>query len=133
MFLLEGIQFWARKSHITYISHHIGLLVSNRDLNLPQVLSTELASYPPSMFRPGVSMRLASGKSMLNTNIAVEVSLITWDSPTAVIIDLSATFWTVDWPKMSTVQTFIQSFKVWLIWFNNILCYNYIKSLYISD
>ena len=27
----------------------IGVLVSNRDLDLPDVLSTELAAYPPSM------------------------------------------------------------------------------------
>jgi len=74
----------------------IGLLVSNRDLNLPQVLLTELAAYPPCMFHPDGSMRLATGKSMLKKNLAVEVPLMTWGSPTAVITDVSAALWTID-------------------------------------
>ena len=32
----------------------IGVLVSNRDLDLPDVLSTELATYPPSMTGTGL-------------------------------------------------------------------------------
>ena len=33
----------------------IGVLVSNRDLDLPDVLSTELAAYPPSMTGTGTT------------------------------------------------------------------------------
>lgn len=46
----------------------IGLLVSQRDLDLQAVFATELTAYPPSMFEPDGSMR-TSGKSTLKTNL----------------------------------------------------------------
>ena len=90
----------------------IGLRVSNRDLNFPHVLSSEPAAYPPSMFYPNGSTRLATGKSMLKRNLAVEVPLKTLGSLTAVIIGVSAALWTIDWFTKATVQTFIQGCKV---------------------
>jgi len=50
----------------------IGLLVSQRDLDLEQVLSTELTAYPPSMFQADGQMRVATGKSTLKKNLQVE-------------------------------------------------------------
>ena len=93
----------------------IVLLVSNRDLNLPEVLLTELAVYPPSMFHPDGNMRLATGKSMLKKNLAVEVPLRTSGSPTDVIIDVSTAHRMVDWHIKGPVQTFIPSLKVWCL------------------
>ena len=46
----------------------IGLLISQRDLDLHQVLSTELTAYPPSMFLADGQMRVATGKSTLKNN-----------------------------------------------------------------
>ena len=59
----------------------IGLLVSNRDFDLQKVLSIELAAYPPSMFHPNGSTRLATSKSTLKNNLAVEVALRNWGAP----------------------------------------------------
>ena len=44
----------------------IGLMVSQRDVDFGQVISCELAAYPPSMFHLDGSMRLATGKAYLN-------------------------------------------------------------------
>ena len=84
-----------------------GLLVSNRDFDLQKVLSSELAAYPPSMFHPNGSMRPETGKSILKKNFAVEMALRTWGAPAAVILDVSACLWTIDWPTKGSVQTFV--------------------------
>jgi len=44
----------------------IGLMVSQQDVDFGQVISCELAAYPPSMFHSDGSMRLATGKAYLN-------------------------------------------------------------------
>lgn len=119
------VTFASHKKHVLVGEHKvldqealyarvIGLLVSNRDLDLTEVLSTELAAYPPSMFLPDGSMRIATGKSILKKNLAVEVPLRLWGSPTALVIDVSAVLWTIYWPGKGSVQTFVQGFKVWL-------------------
>ena len=41
----------------------ISLMVRQRDVDFGQVLSSELAAYPPSMFHSDGSMRLATGKA----------------------------------------------------------------------
>ena len=46
-----------------------GLLVSQRDLNFQEVLATELAAYPLSMFHADGQIRVATGKSTLKKNI----------------------------------------------------------------
>ena len=92
----------------------IGLLVSQRDLDLEQVLSTELTAYPPSMFQADGQMRVATGKATLKKNLQVEVSQRLTTSPTAMVIDVSALLWTLEWPSHRTVDTFISIFKVWL-------------------
>ena len=88
----------------------IGLLVGQRDLDLQQVLATELTAYPPSMFQADCEMRVATVKSKLK----VEVSQRLITSQTAIIMDVSAVLWTVDWPTHGTVGTFISGFKAWL-------------------
>ena len=92
----------------------IGLLVSQRDLDLQQVHATELAAYPPSMFQADGQMRMATGKSILKKNLQVEVSQRLLACPTAVVVDVSAVLWTVNWPANGLVETFIEHFKEWL-------------------
>jgi hypothetical protein len=50
----------------------IGLMVSQRELDLSDVFGCELAPYPPSMFHPDGSMRIATGKACLKKILAVE-------------------------------------------------------------
>ena len=119
------VTFASRKKHVLVGEHKvldqeaiyarvIGLLVSNRDLDLAQVLSTELAAYPPYMFHPDGHTRMATGKSVLKKNLSMEVAFRELGSPTAVVIDVSAVLWTIDWPTKGSVQTFVEGFKVWL-------------------
>ena len=63
----------------------IGLLVSQRDLDLQQVLATELTAYPPSMFQADAEMQVATGKSTLKNSLNVEVSQRLITSPTAIV------------------------------------------------
>ena len=92
----------------------IGLLVSQRDLDLQQVLATELTAYPPPMYQADGEMQVATGKSALKNSLKVEVSQRLITSPTAIVMDVSAVFWTVDWPTNGTVGTLISGFKAWL-------------------
>lgn len=92
----------------------IGLMVSQRDVDLGQVLSCELAAYPPSMFHPDGSIRLATGKACLKKCLAVTTSARMWGEPSVVVVDVSAVLWTIHWPAQGTVQTFVDSFKTWV-------------------
>ena len=92
----------------------IGLLVSQRDLDLQAVFATELTMFPPSMFDHDGSMRVSTSKSVLKKNLQVEVSLRNTITPTAVVDDVSAVLWTLDWPTHGTVESFISNFKRWL-------------------
>jgi len=76
----------------------IGLLVSQRDLDLQQMIATELTAYPSSMFHANGQIWVATGKSTLKT----------------ISMDVSAVLWTVDWLVHRTVDTFVSGFKVWL-------------------
>ena len=68
----------------------LGLLMSQRDLDLQQVLATELTAYPPSMIQADGEMRVATGKSTLKNSLKVEVSQRLITSPTAIVMDVSA-------------------------------------------
>ena len=92
----------------------IGLLVSDRSLDLRYVFSTELAAYPPSMFTENGTMQIATEKASLKHTLGEEVSARAWDSPTVLIVDVSAILWTVDWPVKATVGAFVQIFKDWV-------------------
>ena len=92
----------------------IGLLVSQRDLNLQQLLATELTAYPPPMFQADGEMQVATGKSTLKNSLKGEVSQRLITSPTAIVMDVSAVLWTVDWPTHGIVGTLISGFKAWL-------------------
>ena len=68
----------------------IGLMVSQRDVDFGQVISCELAAYPPSMFHSDGSMRLATGNACLKKCIAVETSARVWGEPSIIVADVSA-------------------------------------------
>ena len=88
----------------------IGLLVSQRELDVHAVFATELTAYPPSMFETDGFMRNTAKRS-LKTKFQVQRTLPT---PTAIVVDVSAVFWTIEWPAHGTVTTFITAFKLWL-------------------
>ena len=92
----------------------IGLMVSNRDVDFGQVLSCELAAYPPSMFHSDGSMRLATGKACLKKCLGVETSARLWGDPSVIVVDVSAVLWTLHWPSQGTLYTFVESFKTWI-------------------
>jgi hypothetical protein len=92
----------------------IGLLVSQRDLDVKSVLAAELTAYPPSMFNADGQMRIATGKSALKKLLQVEVSDRSTSSPTAMVVDVSALLWTLHWPANGTVETFVEIFKTWV-------------------
>ena len=92
----------------------IGLLVSQRNSDLQGVFAIELTAYPPSMFDPDGTMRIATGKSTLKKNLQVEISQRNALTQTAIVVDVSALLWTLVWPVQGTVETFITTFKLWL-------------------
>ena len=91
----------------------IGLLVSDRDFDFDEVLDTELAAYPPSMYEPDGTMR-TTAKSILKTILQVKTTQRNVLTPTAIVVDVSALLWTLRWPANGTVETLITTFKVWL-------------------
>ena len=50
------------------------MLVSLRDTNFDDVLTCELAAYPPSMFCADGQMKISNGKSIPKKNIQVTIS-----------------------------------------------------------
>ena len=62
----------------------IGLIVSQRELGLTEVFSCELAAYPPSMFNPDGSMRIAANENCLKNSLAVETSVCVWGQPSVI-------------------------------------------------
>lgn len=97
----QVVTFGVKKKRLTVEEHPvmdqeaiyarvIGLLVSQRDLDLKRVLATELTAYPPSMFNADGQMRIATGKSTLKKILQVEVSERLTASPTAMVVDVSA-------------------------------------------
>ena len=73
----------------------IGLIVSQWELDLTDVLRCELAAYPPSMFNPDGSMSIATNKVCLKNSLAVETSVWVWGQPSVIIVDV---LWTLPWP-----------------------------------
>lgn len=90
----------------------LGLLASDRDFEFDELLSTEMAVWPPSMFNPDGTMRKGT-KSDMKTSLQVDIPLRHIPAPTALVVDVSALFWTIAWPTNGTVETFLTRFKSW--------------------
>ena len=78
------------------------------------MLSCELAAYPPSIFNPDGSMRIATNKACLKNSLAVETPVQVWGQPSVIVVDVSAVLWTLPWPPQGTVQTLFNTFKIWV-------------------
>ena len=76
-----------------------------------ELLHTELAPYPASMFDATGMMRMAT-KSTLNNDLRVNVSGRSFETQTTVIYDVSALLWTISWlSNTGTLGDFIVKFK----------------------
>lgn len=91
----------------------IGLMVSQRELDLNEVIDCELAAYHASVFHPDGSMRTATGKAWLKKILAVETSTLIWGHLSKLVVDVSAVLWKIYWHTKGTVLTFVNSFKKW--------------------
>ncbi len=92
-------------------SRVIGLQASNRDIDISNVLSHELAPVPTSMFSETGEMRTSKAKSTLKRQLQVEVSARKTGDIDVTVIDGSAMLWTVHWPTSGKVRDFYDKFK----------------------
>ena len=76
----------------------LGLLVSQRDVNLQDVFATELIVYPTSMFDSDGTIRISTGKNSLKKNMQVEIVQRNMKTPSVIVVDVSAVIWTLQWP-----------------------------------
>ena len=88
----------------------IGLLASDRPLDLNEVVANELGMYPPCYFKEDGSMRLPSARFELKRYLGVTVNTRQF-KPTDLIIDFSAWAWTVKWPKKGNLQQVTDEIK----------------------
>ncbi len=68
-------------------------------VNFDDLLSCELAAYPPSMFSPDGQMKVSKSKSTLKRNMQVTVSERNCPEADTVIYDVSALLWVIGWPS----------------------------------
>ena len=94
----------------------IGLLVSDQNLDLTNVFSTELAAYPPALFNPDGTMRIITTKSALKSQLGDLTPSQIRGTPMVPIFDVSAVLWTsaITWPAIGTVDDYIRCFTTWL-------------------
>ena len=59
----------------------IGLLVSDRNLDLSHVFACELAAFPTALFKEDGKMRIATAKATLKKHLAVTTFSRIWGSP----------------------------------------------------
>ena len=91
-------------------SRVIALLSSDRNIDVRDVLSYELAPVPTSMFT-NEGMRICKAKSTLKRMLQVEVSRRNAGIADVIVIDGSALLWTIHWPTDGTVGDFVANFK----------------------
>ena len=85
--------------------------VSSRDTNFDDVLSCELAAYPPSMFCADGQMKISKGKSILKKNMQLTISERKCSTFDTVIYDVSTLLWysaghLPKWKSRVVVDTF---------------------------
>ena len=88
----------------------IGLLASSRDIDFNDVLSYELAAYPPSIFTKEGKLRMSKSKSTLKKTLQVCVSARNCITPDVIIYDVSALLWTINWPT-GKIEQILTTFK----------------------
>ena len=91
-------------------SRVIALLSSDRDVDVNDVFSYELAPVPTAMFMKD-GMWICKAKSKLKRSLQIEVSWRNAGDADATVIDGSALLWTVHWPADGSVADFIVNVK----------------------
>ena len=91
-------------------SRVIALLASDRDIDVNDVLSYELAPVPTSMFTKD-GMLICKAKSSLKRSLQIEVSRRNAGVADVTVIDGSALLWTIHWPEDGSVADFIANVK----------------------
>ena len=84
-------------------------LIGLNQINLETALKYELSPIPTAMFQDDGKMRYPKAKSVLKTTLAVETSSRCHPEPDTLVIDGSAIFWTLEWPKQGTVTDLMES------------------------
>ena len=88
----------------------IALLSSDRDVDVNDVFSYELAPVPTAVFMKD-GMRICKAKSKLKRSLQIDVSRRNAGDADATVIDGSALLWTVHWPADGSVADFIVNVK----------------------
>ena len=91
-------------------SRVIALLSSDRDIDVKDVFSYELAPVPTAMFSEK-GMRIGKSKHILKRLFQVEVSRRSAGDADITVIDGSALLWTVHWPTDGCVADFVVNVK----------------------
>ncbi len=92
-------------------SRVIGLQASNRQVDITNVLSHELAPIPTAMFTDSGEMRITKAKSALKNLLQVTIPTRTAEHTSVTVIDGSAFLWVVHCPKSGTVKDYINNFE----------------------
>lgn len=93
-------------------SRVICLQASNRDIDIDNLMSHELAPLPTSLFADSGDMRISTSKSILKRDMKIEVSSrVAYEEIKVTVIDGCALLWIPGWPAVGNVQTYIDAFK----------------------
>ena len=91
----------------------VGLIASGQT-TLEAVLKHELSPVPTALFEDTGDMRIDHAKSKLKNKLQVEVTSRCMQNTSASVIDGSAIFWTIDWPKNCMVEHLIENMYVYV-------------------
>ena len=98
-------------SNLIY-SRVICLQASNRDIDIDNLMSHELAPFPTALFTEFGDMRISTSKSILKKDMKIEISSrVAHEEIKVTVIDGCALLWIPSWPAIGNVQTYIDAFK----------------------
>ena len=93
-------------------SRVICLQASNRDIDIEDLMSHELAPFSTAHFADSGDMRISTSKSILKRDMKIEVSSrVAYENISLTVIDGCALLWIPGWPAVGNVQTYIDAFK----------------------
>ena len=93
----------------------LGLLVSQRDLNLQDVFATEQSMYRTSVFDSDGAMRILTVNNSIYSNLQVETAQKKTGAPITIICDVLDVIWTLQLPANGIMDTLIYPFKHWVL------------------
>ena len=89
----------------------IGVMISDRNLDIREVFGTELNTHPTAMFKEDGTMRFPENKSTLKNIIQVEIPANFLPTPTVLVIDASQYLWTIEWPTSGRIEAIAMKVK----------------------